>query len=185
MQHWMRAGVGTAGVIGACTIALIAPVGAGGAKVVDAAGPMVVFANAYGDGRANPTEGAQARVHAVATPDGKTIVTLDVWGLPPGREFGSHVHQLACANTKAGPHYQNLTPTPPTPVSDPAFANPDNEIWLDFTTNAAGRGEAHATVDWVIRPDGANAVIVHDMHTHTEPPAGTAGPKLACLDVDF
>jgi hypothetical protein len=38
----------------------------------------------------------------------------------------------------------------------------------------------------MLRTDGANAVILHDHHTtEANPGAGTAGSKLACLNVDF
>ncbi|MEO6713130.1 MAG: hypothetical protein ABIM89_06845 [Mycobacteriales bacterium] len=150
--------------------------GANGAEVTKAAGPLTSYANPYGNGTANTTDGGTARVHAVANSSGdagKTIVTLHVSGLAPNREYGSHVHVLACDNNKAGPHYRNVVANP---------ASPENEIWLDFTTNAAGNGSAQAVVDWTIRPDGANAVIIHDRHSDH---LGVAGPKLACINVAF
>jgi Cu-Zn family superoxide dismutase len=146
---------------------------ADGAKVVAAHGPLTAYANPYGDGTANSVDGGTADVAAVATPSGKTIVTLHVEGLTPNREYGSHVHKLACDDNKAGGHYQHVDPGP---------ATADNEIWLDFTTNAAGRGSAQAIVDFVIRPGGAKAVVIHD---HGTDHAGAAGPKLGCLGVPF
>jgi Cu/Zn superoxide dismutase len=132
-----------------------------------------VFANPYGNGAPNPAEGMVGFVHHNTTADGRTHVVLQVRGLPPGRELGSHVHLLPCNVNKAGGHYRN----------DPAGpATPDNEIWLDFTTDAAGNGSAQAWNDFLIRPDGAHAVIIHD---HGTDGAGAAGPKLACLDVSF
>ena len=152
------------------------------AVVVKQSGPLVRYDNPYGDGTANPVlAGATARVHAVEGANGKTIVTLEVAGLAPNREFGSHVHVGACnAANKAGGHYQNV------PGTGENFANAQNEVWLDFETDDEGNGSAQAKVDWTFRPDGANAVIIHDHHTPDEDPvAGVAGPKLACLDVDF
>ena len=87
---------------------------------------------------------------------------------------GSHVHALPCNQNAAGGHYRN----------DPAGpATADNEIWLDFTANAAGNGEAQAVAAFLIRPNGAHAVAIHDHGT--DPATGAAGPKLACVDVNF
>src|SRR5260221_11951758 len=108
--------------------ATTAPAGAA-ATVVQASGPLVRYDNPYGNGTANPVlAGATARVHAVEDANGKTIVTLEVEGLTPNREYGSHVHVLPCNVNKAGGHYQNV------PGTGQNFANPDNQVWLDFTT---------------------------------------------------
>jgi hypothetical protein len=99
----------------------------------------------------------------VKTPDGKTIVTVHVEGLSPNTAYGSHVHQLPCGISDADGHYRN----------DPAGpAAPPNEIWLGFTTNAAGVGNGKGTVGWVA---GASAVsvVVH----------APGGPKIACADL--
>src|SRR5690606_23761090 len=65
---------------------------------------------------------------------GGTTTVLKVAGLQPNREYGAHVHNNACGPTgkDAGPHYQNVV-DPVQPSTDPDYANPDNEIWLDFT----------------------------------------------------
>jgi Cu-Zn family superoxide dismutase len=154
---------------------------AGSATSVGSAGALTVYSDPYGNGVANPIAGgAEARVHAVEDANGDTIVTLHVTGLPANRHFGSHVHVSACGVNKAGPHYQHVL------GSGADYANPSNEVWLDIETNAAGNATAKATVAWTFRADGANAVIIHDRHTtHGDPGAGTAGARLACLDVDF
>jgi hypothetical protein len=132
-----------------------------------------VFANPYGNGAPNPAEGVTGFVHHNTNHHGQTHVVLQVRGLPANREFGSHVHLLPCNVNLAGGHYRN----------DPAGpATPTNEIWLDFTTNEAGNGSSQALVDFLIRPNGAHAVIIHD---HGTDAAGAAGAKLACLDVNF
>ncbi len=158
---------------GVALLGATAIVSAGGATVVRARGPLVVFANPYSDNTANPVEGGSARVHSVTTPNGKTIVTLHVSGLEPNRSFGSHVHVAACETGAAGGHYRNDIACP---------ATPENEVWLDFTTNGSGNGHAKAVVDWPFRANGANAVVVHDRETDG---AGAAGPKLGCINVDF
>lgn len=168
--------------VGFAAFAALAVPAAGSAASVTSAGALTRYADPYGDGvTANPIhEGATARVHAVEDASGRTIVTLHVKGLPANREFGSHVHVSACNTSKAGVHYRNTLGT------GAAGATPDNEVWLDFETNDAGNATAKATVAWTFRPDLANAVVIHDRHTtHGGTGAGTAGSKLACLDVDF
>jgi Cu-Zn family superoxide dismutase len=174
-----RVGRGTAAFIGTVTLLTVVLIaGAAGADArpykVHAKGDLIRYDNPYGDGTPNPVlEGARASVKAHAHGKHGTTVTLHVHGLEPNREFGSHVHILGCNDNKAGGHYRN----------DPAApASPQNEIWLDFVTDAHGNGSAKATVDWTFRPDGANAVIIHTDHTAS---SGAAGAKLACLDVDF
>src|SRR2546423_8950285 len=92
--------------------------------------------------------GARATVTAAAQ-DGKTTVQLTVSGLLPDRPYGAHAHARPCGpvGDAAGPHYQHQL-DPKTPSVDPAFANPQNEIWLDFTTDAEGKATATSTVDW-------------------------------------
>ena len=117
-----------------------------------------------------------------------TNVTLEVTGLQPNRQYGAHAHTKPCGGDgkDAGPHFQ-FKPDPVTPSVDPAYANNVNEIWLDFTTDAAGAGRATATVPWVFPADRrAASVIIHAMSTSTEPgKAGGAGNRAACLTVGF
>jgi Cu-Zn family superoxide dismutase len=130
-------------------------------------------------------EGAQAKAIVIAG-QGGTQTVLTVAGLLPAREYGAHAHVNPCGATgaAAGPHYQDRV-DPVTPSVDPAYANPDNEIWLDFTTSSAGTAAAVSSVDWTARP-GVRSITIHAMHTHTAPgQAGTAGARLACLTVDF
>lgn len=120
-----------------------------------------------------------------------TTVTLDATGLAPNRDFGVHVHTQRCgpAPSDSGPHYQNdVDPaaTPQAPSSDPAYANPQNEIWLDIATDANGNAQASTAVDWEFRAGEAKSVVLHAQHTRTGPgEAGMAGDRLACIDEDF
>ncbi|NGY60595.1 superoxide dismutase [Lentzea sp. NEAU-D13] len=119
--------------------------------------------------------------------DGRTTVELKVFGLLPDTKYGSHVHTKPCGAKPAdsGPHYQNEK-DPVTPSVDPKYANAQNEIWLDFTTDSTGAATATATVTWAFRKGEANAVVVHASHTSTEHgKAGTAGDRLACLTAQF
>ncbi len=119
--------------------------------------------------------------------NGQTTVELKVSGLLPNTKYGSHVHTKPCGAKPAdsGPHYQNEK-DPVTPSVDPQYANAQNEIWLDFTTDAEGAATGRATVKWEFRKGEANAVIIHAAHTSTEHgKAGTAGDRLACLTAQF
>ena len=132
-------------------------------------------------------EGATARVQEVRTASGSTVVTLHVRGLLPNRDYGAHAHVNPCGSTgaAAGPHYQDVV-APAGHATDPAYANPDNEVWLDVTTDSDGAGSAQALVRWQFRSGGANSVVLHAHHTDTAAGvAGTAGPRLACLTVPF
>lgn len=123
--------------------------------------------------------------------DGRTTVTLNATGLTPTRDFGVHVHTQPCGPqpSDAGPHYQNnVDPaaTPQSPSTDPAYANPRNEIWLDITTDGDGNAQTSTTVDWAVRDGEAASVVLHAQRTRTGPgEAGMAGDRLACIDEDF
>ncbi|GAB3206710.1 superoxide dismutase family protein [Marinactinospora thermotolerans] len=130
-------------------------------------------------------EGASVNVSVTSKGAPPTIVTMGISGLQPDRDYGAHVHTKPCgaAPDDSGPHYQNEE-DPQQPSTDPKYANPDNEIWLDFTTDADGSADASASVDWVPRQGEANSIVIHAEHTHTEPGhAGQAGDRLACINV--
>jgi Cu-Zn family superoxide dismutase len=120
--------------------------------------------------------------------DGHTTITFSATGLAPNRDFGVHVHTRTCGREPldSGPHYQNdVDPaaTPEAPSSDPAYANPQNEIWLDVTTDGNGDAQSSTAVSWEFRHDEANSVVLHAQRTMTGPGmAGMAGDRLACID---
>ncbi|MFI9007006.1 superoxide dismutase [Actinosynnema sp. NPDC053489] len=128
-------------------------------------------------------EGARASV--IAAPlGGGTVVVLRVSGLLPDRDYGAHAHVNPCGPlpADAGPHYQHV----PGGATDPAFVNPRNEIWLDFTTDRFGHGEARAHVGWRFDERRARSVVLHEERTHTDPRhAGTAGARVGCITVPF
>jgi Cu-Zn family superoxide dismutase len=130
--------------------------------------------------------GARVKITVVSR-GGVTTTRLTVHGLVPDRAYGAHAHTKRCGpNPKdAGPHYQNV-PDPVQPSVNPRYANPRNEIWLDFTTDARGNATAVSTVPWRFTVRHAHSVVVHTMHTHTGPGhAGDAGARLGCVNVDF
>lgn len=113
--------------------------------------------------------------------EGELRIELSVRGFPAARTFGSHLHKLPCDDPmKAGGHYQHMPFPTGGMASDPAYANATNEAWLDFTTDATGKGEIALTVSWLPRPGEAQAIIIHHMATGV---GGLSGPKLACLPI--
>ncbi|MDJ1130651.1 superoxide dismutase family protein [Streptomyces iconiensis] len=119
--------------------------------------------------------------------DGKTTVRVAVHGLAPRYRFGVHVHTKPCGlrPNDSGPHYQNVK-DPKQPSTNPRYANPRNEVWLDFTTDAKGNGGAVSRHDWTFRRGEARSVVLHERGTHTGPGhAGQAGDRLACVSVPF
>jgi len=141
---------------------------------------LVVYENPYAMMPDAPnTIGSAATASATAWDmGGKLKLSLSGAGLPPDRDFGSHLHKLGCDNGKAGGHYQHTVAPSTEAVSDPMYANPDNEAWLDFKTDSQGKVTIERTVAWLPRPGEAKAIIFHDKKTDMN---GKAGDKLACL----
>ncbi|MFD5507205.1 superoxide dismutase family protein [Streptomyces sp. NPDC127051] len=116
-----------------------------------------------------------------------THVELRLHGVEANRTFGAHVHQKPCGSkpSDSGPHYQNAV-DPVQPSTNPAYAHPRNEVWLDITTDHHGDGASASTLDWRFRADQARSVVIHEHATHTGTgTAGTAGARLACVNVPF
>ncbi|WP_217178453.1 superoxide dismutase family protein [Streptomyces sp. AC495_CC817] len=119
--------------------------------------------------------------------DGGTRVELRLRDLVANRVYGAHVHTKPCGKlpADAGPHYQDEA-DPKQPSVDPEYANPENEVWLDVRTNEDGSARSVAVVDWRFREGGARSVVLHEAATSThEGHAGTAGARLACVNVPF
>ncbi|MFG1926689.1 superoxide dismutase family protein [Cryptosporangium sp. NPDC048952] len=131
--------------------------------------------------------GATASV-GITEADGTTIVTLETQGLVPDRVYGAHLHTKPCGETgkAAGPHYQHehdpaAKASPPS--VDPSYANPQNEVWLDLTTDSQGAGTSKSTQQWTFTAK-PQSLILHAKKTETAPgKAGTAGDRVACLTI--
>lgn len=131
--------------------------------------------------------GATAELTMTPAGDGVTV-RLSVTGMVPHRVYGAHLHTDPCTGkpAEAGPHYQHL-PDPKAvaspPSVDPSFANPRNEVWLDFVADALGAATVDSTKTWPfdeINPP--RSLVVHAEQTKIDPDvAGTAGPRVACL----
>lgn len=129
--------------------------------------------------------GARVAVNSVSTGH-TTTVELAMRGLLPGHLYGANVHAETCGATADanGSRFQNVA-DPVQPSVDPHYANPENEIWLDLTTDATGAGSSRAAVPWAFTADRrAHSVVVHALPT-TAGTAGTAATAVACISVNF
>jgi superoxide dismutase, Cu-Zn family len=147
--------------------------------------------NAFTYDTALAPEGAHLAVYVSASP-ASTRVHLVVEGLVPERGYAVHAHANPCGATGdgAGPHFQNRpdpAATPDKPSTDPAYANPQNEIWLDLRTDGDGNGESSTEVPFVFGARAPASVVIHEAATTATGPgqAGSAGGRLACLTVPF
>ncbi|MFP8905495.1 superoxide dismutase family protein [Streptomyces atacamensis] len=110
-------------------------------------------------------------------------VALEVRGLPKNRGYGAHVHTEPCGPRPgdSGPHYRNV-PVPRGSSAGPRHVNPENEVWLDFTTDEHGEGRALSSHMWRFRAGEARSVVIHEHRTRHEPGrTGDAGRRLACV----
>jgi Cu-Zn family superoxide dismutase len=127
--------------------------------------------------------GARVRVAVTKTSSG-VVVRLTAAGMVPRRAYGVHLHTQPCAGMpdQSGPHYQNRH-DPKTPSVDPSYANPSNEVWLDFTADPSGDGTAVSEENWAFDPKTPpRSLVIHGETTRTaEGVAGTAGERAACL----
>ncbi|MER7410591.1 superoxide dismutase family protein [Streptomyces cacaoi] len=131
-------------------------------------------------------EGARIEVRQHTGRDGMAV-RVAVRGVARNHTFGVHVHTRPCGARPddSGPHYQHRK-DPRQPSTDPRYANPYNEVWLDFTSDEEGRGHAGSVHPWTFRKGEARSVVLHESATHTEPGrAGQAGARAACFTVPF
>jgi hypothetical protein len=103
------------------------------------------------------------RAQMVRTAEGRTLTSVQAWGLASSTAYPIHVHNAPCAVNNGGGHYQDVVGGPVDNV---------NEIWPGFTTNASGHGNGYATNDFIARPE-AQSVVIHD----------TDGARIACADL--
>jgi Cu-Zn family superoxide dismutase len=127
---------------------------------------------------------------AVVGGDGHTQVTLDVARLMPGRSYVAHAHVNPCGATAAdaGGHFQNTVDPaagPDRPSTDPAYANAENEVWLDLQTDGSGAGHAEADVPFTFGTRAPRSVVIHADGTTASDAghAGTAGARVACISL--
>lgn len=131
--------------------------------------------------------GAAMTATVIPTSEGSTA-QLTVLGLLPNRGYAVYAYDRPCGETAdaAGTRFQDhLDPaaTSASPSTNPKYANPDNEIWLDVRTDAAGAGTAATTIPFVLTDRVPRSFVVHDA---TQTPTGPdqvadIGARIACL----
>jgi hypothetical protein len=128
--------------------------------------------------------------------DGTTTVSLNVSGLEPKTAYLAHLHVGGCdQEDPGGPHFQ---------FKPGGSEEPPNEIHLELTTDAAGKGEAEATSKREVPVGKAGSIVIHqddagDGQPHHEMTAYTPGEaeaqallvhegvdhsKLACAELE-
>lgn len=170
----------------AATVSGAAAVVVKGTFVAASAAPSGTTAFLYDPGAVKGPASAQLTLREDA---GHTKVTLAVDGFAPNRSFGAHLHAKPCGPdpADAGGHFQHQPDPAASPSGDPQYVNPNNEIWLDFTTNDQGHGQAVAEQDWDLTPGHRPAsLVIHTMATMTSPGvAGSAGARVACMTIKY
>lgn len=147
-------------------------------------GPHGVFGTmtaAYTYDRDFVAVGTRPRVDAVYIGRRTTIAALHVPGLVPSRRYGAHVQVVDCTAVPeaAGPRNQLVHGG----ATDPAFANLQNEIWLDVTNEGQGNSRARTSAAGQFPADRrAHSVAIHDHHKSPDVgEAGRAGLRYGCL----
>jgi superoxide dismutase, Cu-Zn family len=137
----------------------------------------------------NPALAPQGgHMSATLTPSGEsTNAEFTVSGLQPNRSYAVQAHVNTCGGVPdgVGPIYQNrVDPAVNTKAvgvaesSDPQYANPQNEVWLDVRTDGSGSGTSRATLPFVFTDRGPGSIVVTDAEQTS---AGKGGTPVACL----
>ncbi|MFJ4004522.1 superoxide dismutase family protein [Streptomyces sp. NPDC090023] len=113
---------------------------------------------------------ASIRVRQHTGAGGVTTVDLRITGVRPHHSFGASVHQRPCGTlpADAGARYENQPGAPD-----------DNEVQLDFTTDAQGAGAASDRHTWGLRRGEAASVVIQDRPGHGD------ATRVACFTVPF
>jgi hypothetical protein len=91
---------------------------------------------------------------------GGTTVSIALNGLEPKTAYIAHLHSGGCDQADpGGPHFQ---------FEKGGSEEPPNEIHLQFTSNAAGEGEAEATSKREVPVGEAGSVVLHVDESHHE-----------------
>ncbi|HET9254132.1 MAG TPA: superoxide dismutase [Pseudonocardiaceae bacterium] len=160
--------------------------GDGTLAAAPAASPAVTY---------NPTLApVGAHMKATLNPSGdSTVADLSVSGLAPNRGFSVIAHVNTCGGGPGGegPRFQKridpaIDPAKPyVPSTNPEYANPTNEIWLDVRTDSTGSGTSHAEVPFVFTDRGPGSLVVHDQQQSSPGTAQAASSddRVACLSL--
>ncbi|GEM_PF-3676653 len=95
-----------------------------------------------------------------------TVATLSVSGLAPNKTYGSHVHDMPCAQNGGGPHYKIDTTI--------AATSEANEIWTILKTDANGAATGFGITSTHLARPSARSIVIHDTVT---------AARIACIDL--
>lgn len=99
--------------------------------------------------------------------DGGTTVAITLNGLEPKTAYMAHLHTGGCDQPDpGGPHFQ---------FQKGGSEEPPNEIHLQFSSDAAGEGEAEATSKREVPVGEAGSVVLHAEDPHHEMTSLEAG----------
>jgi hypothetical protein len=123
--------------------------------------------------------------------NGGTVVSLSVTGLEPKTAYVAHLHTGGCDQADpGGPHFQ---------FKKGGSEEPPNEIHLEFSSNAAGEGEAEASSKREVPVGEAGSVVihtaeeaphhemvalVHEGEDHGDQPQHAHSEKIACAELE-
>lgn len=97
---------------------------------------------------------------ALTRSDGGTTVSLTAGGLRPHTPYIAHLHVGGCEQTDpGGPHFQ---------FEPGGSEEPPNEIHLEFTSDAAGEGEAQAKSKREVPVGEAGSIVLHAAESHNK-----------------
>lgn len=166
-----------AGALAACGSSDSGTTGASGGENPPVSGRFAVVADA-------PAGYSKVGGEAELTrSEGGTKVSLTATGLEPKTDYIAHLHTGGCDQADpGGPHFQ---------FEKGGSEEPPNEIHLEFSSNAAGEGEAEATSKREVPVGEAGSVVIHlaDEESHHEMAAFTHeghshSDKLACAELE-
>ncbi len=126
----------------------------------------------------DPTDGGWA-VASATVANGQTVVVLNVKNLDradAGRTLGAHVHVGPCVSGNGAAAQGHFN-------SGAGGISTETEVWLDFQITGGGTGHAVAVVPFEIAPGTAHSIVIH--RDPTAIGTGAAGPRLACIPLEF
>ena len=137
----------------------------------------------YNTAVAGAFDHASARLQLVDRESGTTAV-LHVRGVDAavaGQTFGAHLHDGPCITDNPLAAQGHYTSDAHSGSTQPTISD-QTEVWLDFTVDETGAGDSSTSVRFPVT-QGDRSVVIHALPTNRT--TGLAGPRLACLPVEW
>lgn len=143
------------------------------------------------EAKIEPTQGNTAHgwVRFAAQPDGSVKVVADLDGLTPNAQHAIHVHETGNCDApdamSAGGHYNPQSQPHGLPPADARHAGDLGNL----TADAQGHAHFEITVKNISLGGGTNPVLGRAVIVHAKPddggqPAGNAGARLGCGEIE-